>query len=542
MEYDKDAIFAGAAAVAAKGWKIVRLWGVRDDGTCTCGRDTCKTPGKHPHGSGGWQHRASDNEDEILRWFDEADEENSRSNIGVRLGPTSGIIDVEFDSPDAERAIIKYGLDRIDTPSYSSGRGVHRIFAHEDWMPDSGVVKVEGVEVRIGGGETASQSVIPPSWHMTKKQYGWLPGRSPEDVNPAKLPTAFREAVMAASRRQGSGITAQARDALRSAKKISEGGRHAFLVGIASREAARISKFSDTEKEELTMILLAVNATFCVPPKGEAEVIKIAHDQFAHYRDRQIDRRSKRPFEQFGLYWNYEDSCWEPGEWKLTVVHIDPALYKLRIPNIDRDRPPHIVRLTAEDIESPRRVGVAILNESKRTDVIASSVEHWSKVWMGESVRDENNKWRTVHGLKTLLLTDADDEYPPSDSGELAGNAAILLSYLDGFEKLEAGAGDDSLPNHSGVPKWIRNRKGEWHLWLKWRETIRMACDRAKCKPLTDSQRLRLRERLALQLGLKGSDDLRTQSKQVGDPPKHGKWLLFSDEYVEALRVLSGSL
>lgn len=536
MDYNADEIFRSAAALASKGWKLVRLWGVRDDGSCTCGKRDCANGGKHPHGAGGWQHRATDNEEEILRWFDES-HEHARSNIGVRLGPTSGIIDVEYDSPDGETIINKYGLDLIDTPAYSSGRGVHRIFLHEDWMPDSAVVKVEGVEVRMGGGESASQSVMPPSWHRTGKQYQWLPGRSPDEVGPARLPDVFREAVMAASRRQGSGIMAQAIESLRAGKEWGEGERHPNLVGVASKLAMLLKHYTDADREFVTMTLLCVNAAKCRPPKSEAEVVKIATDQFAYYRDRKIEQRAARPYERWGLAWNEEDRCWDPGQWKLTVVHVDPVQYKLRIPNIERSEPPYIVRMSAREFSNPRDTNLAIMEAAKRIDMHDPSPTRWANLWNGESERDENGAWRHIRGLKSKLMDDADNEHPPAHHGEMAEHAEILLAHLADTSKVEVGDETDNRPNHSGAPKWIRGRDGAWRLYIKWGAAFRGAWGKARISPVIPKAKQNILKERVLQIV--GDQEYTSASRVVGGV--HGKWWMLDDRHLDALRVIAGT-
>ena len=155
MEYDPQEMFASGALLASRGIYCVRLYGVTDDFTCTCGKGAgCATPGKHPRGEG-WQHLATVNEDEIAEWaFGEG---ASRWNLGARLGKQSGIIDVEVDGPEAQAELERWGLHLIDTPAYKASRGEHRWFAYQDDLPDVGVVKIGPLEVRIGGGGKASQ-------------------------------------------------------------------------------------------------------------------------------------------------------------------------------------------------------------------------------------------------------------------------------------------------------------------------------------------------------------------------------------------------
>jgi len=535
MNYDSDAMFRQVAALAAKGWKIVRLWGVRDNGTCTCGRVTCATPGKHPHGEKNWQYRATDDEDEIARWSEDI-EEHTRCNYGVRLGASSGIIDVEFDSPEAELVLKQYGLDKIDTPAYSSGRGVHRIFQYEDWMPKSAVVKVNGLEVRIGGGEAAGQSVIPPSWHKTGTQYAWLPGRSPEDVNPARLPDEFRDAVLKSSRKHGSGLIAQARETLLAGKKVPEGGRHPFLIGAASLVARNFTKFTDEERQVLTQIMLSLNATFCDPPKSHDEACGVASDQFSHYQKIRLQKKQSDPLSKCGLEWNAEERRWDPGSWGLTIVHSNPAEYKLRVPD-PKDKAKRItIRLGADKFVSSRDVAIRVLDATKTVNLLDPSPERWRAIWVGESERSGTGGWDHIRGLNAVLLEDADHEEPPPENNVSAHNAGILLAYLKQFRKVESSdTADDKIPNDDGTPKWIFDENG-WGLWLKWTETVRRAWRNQSLPVPSVVESRAVKEMIEDEVSESKID---TKTKKVGDGHQ-GRWFVFRDRHIAALEKLAG--
>ena len=90
-------IFKEATKYAAIGWHIIRVSGIRPDGTCACylGAE-CSTPGKHPLDRN-WQERGTTSEDEIASWFLAGDE----PNIGLVLGAQSGAVDTEWDNAEA---------------------------------------------------------------------------------------------------------------------------------------------------------------------------------------------------------------------------------------------------------------------------------------------------------------------------------------------------------------------------------------------------------------------------------------------------------
>lgn len=531
MDYRAQEVFQAAAAVARKGWKVVRLYGVRDNCTCTCfkGKD-CPNPGKHPSGDD-WQSRATDSEDQISDWFHYGDDnENMRVNVGVRLGKASGIIDVEVDGPEAEETLKKFGLDSIDTPTYRASRGCHRLFRYEDDLPDVGVVKVDQLEVRLGGGGKAAQSVMPSSWHRTGIQYLWLPGMSPDDVEPAPLPEEFKKAIKANSKKGGSGAICQAIDVVRDDRQVTAGGRHGFLVGYASRLARTLKDFTLADKKELTNILSACNQRFCSPPKPEDEVERIASDQFNHYRDRAVERRADKPFERFGLRWNDEVREYDPGEWRLTVVHSDPVEYRLRFQYEGR-----LISASfdAKQLPESKDVAAGVLAASGKINLRDPHNSRWHEIWVGYTIRNDDGQ-RDVRGLMSKLLEEADEEWPSVDSLSYSQHAAFLLSYLRPFSRSDDD--DDVLPCPDGTPKWIKSAEGTWSLYFKWHELCAAAWRSAKAGIPTLKEKTKLKRHILAEAGL---EDFVDRKFTVNGKP--GRWIVWSDAHMTALDRLTGA-
>jgi hypothetical protein len=141
---------------------------------------------KRPLGSG-WQHRSTDNPADVAAWLD------ARSNVGILLGPASGVVDVEYDEWPGIEELAAYGLTDIPTPTWNSSRGQHRLYRWEPWMPDKAVVRVGLLEIRIGG--RAAQSVLPPSIHPDGQPYEWT--TSPAEVPIASFPAQLLAGVPA---------------------------------------------------------------------------------------------------------------------------------------------------------------------------------------------------------------------------------------------------------------------------------------------------------------------------------------------------------
>lgn len=129
---------------------------------------------KRPVGAA-WPERATGDMEAVDSWYARG------HNIGILLGPASGVVDVEYDTPAGREQLAAFGILDIPTPTWRSARGEHRLFRWEPWMPPAAFLKADDIEVRIGG--RAAQSVLPPSRHQSGVQYTWV-------VRPVDVPVA----------------------------------------------------------------------------------------------------------------------------------------------------------------------------------------------------------------------------------------------------------------------------------------------------------------------------------------------------------------
>ena len=164
-----------------------------------------------------WGNKASADAKQIERWSVQF----PACNWGLLLGPKSGIIDVEDDSPEG-REILESAMELsgVVTPCYSSGKSIHRLFQHDERFSELTAVTYQlfGCEFRFGVGGKAAQSVIPPSVHPSGAVYAWLPGRSPDDVKLARLPDELFDLFVELRRMDGQ-RKAEEREAKRAARK-----------------------------------------------------------------------------------------------------------------------------------------------------------------------------------------------------------------------------------------------------------------------------------------------------------------------------------
>jgi len=141
---------------------------------------------KRPVGAA-WQTKATGELTYVNQWL------AAGANVGLLLGPESGVVDVEFDDPAGLEQLSAFGVLDIPTPTWRSARGEHRLFLWEPWMPATAVIHADDLEIRIGG--RAAQSVLPPSRHPDGSRYEWIV--SPADVPVAGFPAQLLAGVTA---------------------------------------------------------------------------------------------------------------------------------------------------------------------------------------------------------------------------------------------------------------------------------------------------------------------------------------------------------
>lgn len=140
--------------------------------------------GKTPIGMA-WPTLASEIPAEIAGWLAAGD------NVGLLCGH-GGLIDLEYD--DLAGCELFRSLETLDgtplaeieTPCWSSQRGMHHLFRLADQLPAKGWIKRSGLEIRLGG--KPAQSVLPPSVHPSGRPYTWLV--SPQQCEPAVITLA----------------------------------------------------------------------------------------------------------------------------------------------------------------------------------------------------------------------------------------------------------------------------------------------------------------------------------------------------------------
>lgn len=478
-------IFKAAARYAAElDWPMVRNYGMKD-GRCMCHLGHgCGTPGKHPV-EVDWMPHATKDEDTIASWF----EDGEQWNIGLPLGPASGIVDTEWDDEKSLATAKKFGLVDAQTLGYASNRGGHRLWLLDERLISipKGVKKIDGLEVRFGGGGKQTQSILPPSRHHTGAVYRWEPGKSPDDVEVAKMPEALVLAVLAACSGETGAEGAITKNTMYE-RIVQEGERHTAMVAWISSEIMRMRDPHDpSEQQNVLLMMRSLNKTQLAKPLNDNELRSIWMGQLRWGMkaraagamkvastdpdaDQKVEEaRKENVHAASGL--EFRGGEWFPGMWKLTVVHGDPKEFRIHVPVVassDGVKDYVYVSLSSADWSSPISVARKILEATGTIDVTDPNPKEWAKIWNGYSYKKDGEKaWTRVRGLKVKLMDEKTEEWPPAEQQRFAQVAGWLLDSLSGTAPPDPNC-DDTMPHPSGRPSWVRTPSGEYELYFSW--------------------------------------------------------------------------
>ena len=109
-----------AKAQIAAGRKVILTYGVREDGRCSCKREDCASPGKHPLPKffPNGVHSATDDTDAIQK----ALRRHPDANLAIAL---EGLTVVDVDGDEGRKAVKR--LELPDTVKVFTGRGYHEV-------------------------------------------------------------------------------------------------------------------------------------------------------------------------------------------------------------------------------------------------------------------------------------------------------------------------------------------------------------------------------------------------------------------------------
>jgi len=251
------------------GWSVLSVCPPDHMGVGKSHAEHCSSPGKAPWGTWKEFQDRLPTEDELRRkWRD-----NPTLNVGVALGPVSGLIRVDVDGPAGEARLSQLAAGLLPpTLEFTSGRkngGRGLLFA----VPAGASLRTtvdrpDQPKQELRFQARGAQTVLPPSRHPEGCLYAWVDGRSPWDIEAAPAPP-WLLAQLQVGPRSGKVDRAQT---LPDGEKLYIGARNTVLTSMAG--TMRHRGFC---AEAIRAALLVEDEVRCDPPLGEAAIASIAN-------------------------------------------------------------------------------------------------------------------------------------------------------------------------------------------------------------------------------------------------------------------------
>ncbi len=175
-------LLTAALDYARKGFRVFPLHSVDDHGRCSCGKQGCGSPGKHPRNYNGLKGATTD-ETQIVKWWKKWPD----ANIGIRTGKGLFVLDVDEDEgEDSIRELEEKYWKLPETWECLTGRGRHIYLQSptDKYIKSSRSLIGNKLDVRCEGGYV----VAPPSRHYFGNRYEWECTCHPEDILMVEAP------------------------------------------------------------------------------------------------------------------------------------------------------------------------------------------------------------------------------------------------------------------------------------------------------------------------------------------------------------------
>lgn len=455
---------------------------------------------KKPIGNEWHIQNATTDPDKIDQFFSDY----PAANLGVLLGPKSGLIDAECDDDEQERALAElFGGEFPLTPSFLAGRGKHRLFKFREDFPmsdDKGIVYINKVGFRTGGGGKAAQSVFPPSIHPSGKQYRWV--IHPTACEIAEIPDEVMAKIWATVGEPGKSVSAKSMDHWdQIAKGVGEGCRNETAASLIGRMLGSLKNVFKAEDVQIQWSLVQNWNERNKPPIPRHELESVFKSIL------QAERRSRTASETEDTV--VEHRPWTPEsaeikiEWEVTIVESNPRVYKLRSPLFSHKAPLGYISLNSRQFLSWPMLREQVLEQADV--VLAKSL---SKVWEG----DKDNE-----SLCRKLIETAKFEAAPIEDNRHLVAAEMLWDQIARATVLK----DDQQPDGS---KMVRTQSGE--LLFKF----------IKClDPMAMSTQKVTKDELSFVLKSIGARD-----KQCGNATGRRRYKMINSEAEKKLRQMIG--
>lgn len=256
-----------ALGYAKAGKRIFPIYCIKPDGSCSCNED-CGKAGKHPMGllvPNGFKNASSD-EETICQWWTK----EPLANIGSSTGGDYFVMDIDPRNGGDETLdeLVEIHGPLPDTPEVLTGGGGRHIY----FKTPPGISipcsqgqhnGLPGIDIKGNGGYV----LVPPSNHISGKQYEWEASSHPDEVELAEAPAWLIERIQKCADQRPPILTVKPKKPMLDV--IPEGSRDETLFRQASSLWAR------GYSEKLLWLALQDLNEKCRPPLPERQVQKI---------------------------------------------------------------------------------------------------------------------------------------------------------------------------------------------------------------------------------------------------------------------------
>lgn len=193
---ESNPLLQAALEYADRGWAVFPLHSIKE-GRCTCGKENCEHPGKHPRTAHG-RNDATTNKAVLREWWKKWPD----ANVSLATGADSGgliVLDVDKKAGGLEnlKKLGAKGNLPYTLSVFSGGGGQHYYLASKNGTKIrnmQNVAGLSGIEIRGFGGSI----IAPPSRHISGESYVWKIGPQAGKVEPIpdwllKILTANKE-------------------------------------------------------------------------------------------------------------------------------------------------------------------------------------------------------------------------------------------------------------------------------------------------------------------------------------------------------------
>jgi len=180
------ACLLAAQSYLKRGWSPLALCPADHAGVDAAHQRTCTTPGAAPLWP--WieyQQRLPSERVLAIYW-----NRNPLANVGIALGPVSGLIALVFEGPAGEALRRRLGEALPETLEVTGPDGGRRLLyaLPEQVALPGGSLCLPDTEEQIPCLSTGSYAVLPPSRHARGSEHTWRLGRGPHERNAATAP------------------------------------------------------------------------------------------------------------------------------------------------------------------------------------------------------------------------------------------------------------------------------------------------------------------------------------------------------------------